>query len=792
MPRQKILVAIVGLALGLATIGTFLPTLANSFIEFDDPGYVTRNYHVRRGLSWETVTWAFATAKTGNWHPLTWLSHALDCQIYGLNPLGHHLTSILLHTANTLLLFMVLRRATGALWRSALVAALFGLHPLRVESVSWAAERKDVLSGLFFMLTLWAYLKHVSSVRCQVSGVEAGSWVRKQGAEAECGIHPTHRVSCITFHVSRFYVLALLFFALGLISKPMVVTLPLVLLVLDYWPLRRVQSSKFKVPTLRLVFEKLPFFILAVVVGIVTMIVQKRGGNLESLPLSFRVSHAAVSYLSYCAKTLWPHHLAVFYPRPPQWPAGLVIGGVLLLAAAGVLAFWQRHRRPYLLTGWLWYLVMLLPVCGLVAIGAHEVANRYTYLPGIGLLLIAVWAGADLVQGRRYGKMVLAGMALVALMACGLSTLKEQRYWRTDKTLFERAYQTTSSNYVACIHLASALAAEGERTRALEYCRSAVAMHPNGNDGWNQMAVLLAEQGRMQEALSAANTAIRVEPEFAAEAYHNRGTIWQDLGNDAAAITDLEKTLQLDPEHLGARINLANLLAKKGEFNAAARHYQAALQLDPQHALAHYDLANLLARSGQPAQAVAHYERSLQLSPTNAAAHSNLGLLLLQDRKADAALERFREALRLAPALVQAHYGMALALRDQGRPAEAVSHLKQALQPNPDFPAALAELARLCATCPDAAVRNGAGAVIAAERLCKLSGNKSAPDLSTLAAAYAEAGDFRGAVAAAERAIELAQVAGQKEVEDKGRRLLELFRAGQPFREPVISPPAAR
>jgi len=321
----------------------------------------------------------------------------------------------------------------------------------------------------------------------------------------------------------------------------------------------------------------------------------------------------------------------------------------------------------------------------------------------------------------------------------------------------------TSNNYIACIHLASAFDAKGERAKALAYCRRAVEIHPiETTAGTNWPCCWPSKAGRRRPC---PRPRLRSVWSLTLPPNHitNRGTIWQDLKREADAIADFEKTLQLDPEHVGARVNLGNLLAKAGKFDAAVRHYRAALQLDPDHALAHYDLANLLSRSGHPGEAIAHYERSLQLSPNSAPAHCNLGLVLLQTGRVNAALEHFRQALRLNPTLAQGHYGMALVLRQQGRAADAVTHLKRALQAPPGFPAALEELAKICATDPDPGVRNGAEAVAAAERLCKLAGNKNPLSLTTLAAAYAEAGNFSNAVVTAEQAGELARAAGQQE-----------------------------
>src|ERR1041384_6646102 len=375
----------------LLVFGAFLPSLRNDFINYDDPPYVTDNAQVQNGLSGENVRWAFSSSEQANWHPLTWLSHMLDCQVFGLQPWGHHLTSVLLHTVNSLLCFLVLQRITGAPWRSWCVAALFGLHPLRVESVAWLAERKDVLSGLFFMLVLIAYAKFVQSTGHTGSAIsQAPNPTVKRCASSFIIYHPFW----------YFYLLALVFFVLGLMSKPMLVTLPCIMLLLDFWPLHRVKKEGITT----VVVEKVPFFLVAAASSVVTLLVQQRGGAviaIARLPLHLRLENALVSYCRYLAKLFWPAKLSVFYPLPPHWATPTVLLAAVLIAGVSVfvLTMWRRH--PYLPVGWFWFVGTLIPVIGLVQVGAQSMADRYSYLPSIGVFIALVWGGCNLVQRRR-------------------------------------------------------------------------------------------------------------------------------------------------------------------------------------------------------------------------------------------------------------------------------------------------------------------------------------------------------------------------------------------------------
>src|ERR1039458_8832321 len=459
--------AIICLGLAAITVALYWPVHRHDFINFDDRDYVTENPTVRAGITWPGVRWAFGGSHASNWHPLTWLSHMLDCQVFGLKPGAHHLVSLGFHIANTLLLFLALNQMTRAAWRSALVAALFAWHPLHVESVSWVAERKDVLSAFFFMLTLWAYGRYgtVQSLKSKVQSQEAGAG--SQNAESS----PTQHATRNTLHAPRYYVLSLLFFALGLMSKPMLVTLPFVLLLLDFWPLRRfgLKTLDFRLKTLLpLLFEKAPFFALASATGIVTLLAQQAAAqSLEQWPLGSRLANALTAYSAYLGNMVWPKNLSVFYPHVPV-PAWHVVLSALFLACLTILCLRQARSRPWLLVGWAWFGVMLLPVIGLVQVGWQARADRYTYLPLIGVFIMLVWGAVDLRPCSRTGRLVFRLGAVLVLGACLAATRFQLKYWQDSLALFRHALEVMPDNWLAHHNLGTALAGEGEGDEGAE------------------------------------------------------------------------------------------------------------------------------------------------------------------------------------------------------------------------------------------------------------------------------------------------------------------------------------
>jgi tetratricopeptide (TPR) repeat protein len=634
---------VIGVCLFLAAIiwVVFGQTLGHEFFNCDDDDYVYQNPIVQKGLTLRGIVWAFTHVCAFNWHPLTGISHMLDCQLYGLNPGGHHLTNVLLHTAAAILLFLVLRRMTGFLWRSAFVAAVFAIHPLRVESVAWVAERKDVLSGLFFMLTLGAYVRYVEKSEVQLG------W----GASRR----PKSKV---------WYGLTLLFFALGLMSKPMLVTLPFVLLLLDYWPLNRFGLSTLNSGesragpqlstkrVLRLLLEKIPFFVLSAASCVVTIFAQHEAiQSFENLSLPMRVGNALISYAAYLGQMFWPAGLAVLYPFTAR-SVGVseVVLSVVVLAgiSTGVLVL---RRRPYLLTGWLWYLIMLVPVIGIVQVGVQARADRYTYLPQIGMYLLLTWAAAELCAGWRHRRVVLGGCATVILVALIFCARVQASYWRNSESLWTHTLACTSDNYTA---------------------------HNNLGDA-------LFQKGRVDEAIAHFQQALQIYPDYA-EAHYNLGCALLQKGNVDEAIVQYQKTLQINPNYAKAHINLGNVLLKMGNVDEAIVQYQKALQIEPDNTDAHNNLGSALLTKGRMDEAIVQYQKALQIEPDYAKAQNNLAWVLATCPQAS--LRNGNEAVALAQRANQLTGDgnpvvlgtLAIAYAEAGRFPEAVETAQRALQ----------------------------------------------------------------------------------------------------------------
>jgi Flp pilus assembly protein TadD len=598
-------IVLICLVLTIAILAVFWQVQDHGFVNFDDGRYICENSDVRKGLTWDGVLWAFTTTHANFWHPLTWLSHMLDCELYGLNPAGHHLTNLILHIANTLLLFLVFHRMTDAVWKSAFVAALFALHPLHVESVAWASERKDVLSTLFWMLTMGAYVLYV----------EGPDFKR--------------------------YLLVLLCFVLGLMAKPMLVTLPFVLLLLDCWPLGRwpfkpladagaqpVKDCKHAnhpgKRAFHLLAEKVPLLVFAAAASIAAFLAQQHGGaikSFESFPMEARVANALLSYVGYLAKTVWPKNLAVFYPHLGStvmvWQA--VLAGLLLLALS-VLTIRLAKGRLYLPVGWLWYLGTLVPVIGLVQVGDHAMADRYTYVPLIGLFIVMAWGLPDLLERWSHRRVILATLTaglIVILMIC---SYVQVRHWKDSITLFKHT----------------------------------LCAAPNNPQAHTNLGVALASQGKIDKA------------------------IWH-----------YSQALGIEPKCLEARINLGGALAGQGKFDEAIAQYEEALRIKPDFADGHYNLGNVLARHGRLVEAIAHYSEALRIKPDDAEAHNNMGIALAaQDRTAQA-VAHFRQALQIEPGFRDASHNLAIALQKGDKPGTAPKSLDVRRQRRSDAVASL-------------------------------------------------------------------------------------------------------
>jgi tetratricopeptide (TPR) repeat protein len=571
----------------LSTFALYWPVHNYKFVHYDDTAYVAHNSNVNTGLRWQNIKWAFNIGCTSNWHPLTWVSHMLDCQLYGDSPGAHHLTNVIFHTANTLLLFIVLRRMTKALWASAFAAALFALHPLHIESVAWISERKDVLSTFFWMLTMLAYVHYSEKPK------------------------PAR------------YVTALLLFVMGLMAKPMLVTLPFVLLLLDYWPLERFRISEeskqqkgssnkriLQKKSSALVIEKVPFFVFSLLSSIITIIAQRAGGAVipvDALSLKVRFGNAMMSYITYIGKMFWPVRLAILYPYPEAAPpAATVIVYVALLLSLSIGFLYLGRRYSFLIVGWLWYIGTLVPVIGIVQVGGQGMADRYTYIPLTGLFIIIAWTTREFIRKYPTLKIFSALATIVILVALWLCSLVQLTHWRDSYTLFKHTIDVTENNYAIYGNFGNLLREAGQIDEAIDYYNKSLQINPNNYTVYSSLGCALAEKGKIEEAINCFQKAIE--------------------------------------------------LTKNRKLNA---------NQGPGFAEAHYNLASLLSQQGQQEQAIEHLRIFLKIRPDDAEMHFNFGVLLQKQGKTDFAIESFRRALEIDPGYEKARIELNTALESQ-------------------------------------------------------------------------------------------------------------------------------
>ena len=633
----------------LATLSVFWPVLNCEFVKYDDDKYVTENPHVKGGITRESVIWAFTRPHFHMWHPLTSLSHLLDCQLFGLNPTWHHLTNLLFHIASTLLLFSILKKATASIWPSFFVAAAFAIHPLNVESVAWVAERKNVLSGFFWMLTIATYIRYAE--------------------------RPS---------IGRF-LLVVLVFALGTMTKPMVVTLPFALLLLDYWPLGRlrwerrgeqedssqlesVQANCWRSSILRLFLEKVPLFILTAILSIITFIAQQRGGvvsGLGNVPLKYRVANAFVSYITYIRKLIWPSRLAVFYPHPfDKLPTWQVVASALLLLVITVVVIWLARSRKYLTVGWLWYLGALVPVIGLVQVGAQAMADRYTYLPFIGLFIMIAWGLPDLLAKWRYRKITLGALALAVLLSLSICTRLQLRHWRSNSTLFEHAINVTGDNFVMNNNYANVLDEMGQVEKAIDHFYKALRIRPDSPEVHNNLGNALRNLDRIDEAIKHYKKALELRPNFA-EPHYNLAIALGRQGKTDEAIAEYRESLRFRPDDVDTLSNLGLALAQKGDFDEAIEYYKKALELEPDNVIAHGRLGLALASVDRIDEAIEQCKIVLKACPDDVEMYCNVGILLEKQGKTDEAIKAYRQALQIDPDYTKARNLLEAALAKQ-------------------------------------------------------------------------------------------------------------------------------
>jgi tetratricopeptide (TPR) repeat protein len=659
--RREILV---GLFLVISTLAVYWQVRNHEFLNYDDTLFVTQNRHVQAGLTREGITFVF-TNPDDVCRKLSMLSHMVDCELFGLDAGWHHLTNLFFHIANAVLLFLALSRMTGAIFRSAFVAALFALHPINVESVAWVAERRNVLSTFFWMLTLLTYARYA----------ERPGLIR--------------------------YLVVFLCFGLGLISKPMLVTLPFVLLLMDYWPLCRiglsVSGGEKRIPVLRLVLEKVPLMTAALYASLLTFSAVKRMGGMasfKSIPLKPRVENALVSYVTYIGKMIWPQHLAVFYPYPAMQPGWQVIGASLLLVFISLIVFWTLRRHTYLTVGWLWYIGTLVPVIGLVQTGSQAIADRYAYIPLIGVFIIIAWGVPDLVAGWRHKKIGLATAVAVLLSILMPVTWLQVRYWKNSITLFDKALDVTTNNYIAHNGLAVALAKEGKTAEAVRHYREALLINPYFAEAHNNLGLIFSKLGRTAEAVSHYSEALRLNPDYV-KAHNNLGAVLVHSGDIENAIVHFRKALDISPDYAEAHNNLGIALAEKGRITEAISHYTEALRINPDYVEAHDNLGNALAKQGRIAEAIRHYTEALRIDPDYVEAHNNLGAVLFRSGKIDQAIVHFREALRIRPGYVKANKNLKRVLAAKGKLNEAFAKIQEELKLQPESPLLYCRLGEL-------------------------------------------------------------------------------------------------
>lgn len=787
------------IALLLATAWLYAPVREFGFVAFDDPEYFTANERVQGGLSWGSIAWAFTTTHFSYWHPLTWLSYLVDVELFGPGPQAPHLVNVAFHALNVALLWALLQRLTRSTWRSALVAALFAVHPLHVESVAWVAERKDVLSAFFFLLTLHAWVGRVAVVTAARS--EAVGLGRR--------LFPAPG--------------ALVLFACALMSKPTVVTLPFVLLLLDVWPLRRWSSFGWRI----CVLEKLPFLLLSAAASVFTVLAQSANGALQTAAAfswTGRIENAVVAYARYLEKTVWPVDLAFFYPHPGNWPLPTVLLSLAVVAGLTVLAALLRRTVPVVLVGWLIFLGMLVPTIGLVQSGGQALADRYTYLPHIGLFLALVWGICAWLGRARTGRVILSVVSIAVLLGMGWRTREQLPVWRSSESLFTHAISAAPGNPVAHTNLGNVYYADGRFEQAIAQYRLALAVNAADVHALHNLATALGRTGRTMEAIEVGQRVVGLAPDLAAARAALCRVLFQ-AGRAGEAVTHLRHLLVADAGNAQARADLGYALLQQGDFAAATAELQAARQAgvsdvtlhaslgrallrlgqrqeairslrqaiaaEPRHGDANYDLALALFQEGELAEAVPHFSIVAELQPQSAEVANNLGWTLLLLGRLDEAARRFEAALRADPGAAIAYTNLASTLIQLGRPREAIARYEALLSRDPDHPQALGDLAWLLATSADATVRDGKRAVALARRAYALTSGNDPLIGRALAAALAEQAEFAAALTHARAALETAVARGDDALADAVRAQVQAYSEGRAHREPAPGPSAS-
>ena len=661
------------------------------FVNYDDDKYITENQYVKTGLTLDNVKWSFTSTYAGNWHPMTWISLMTDAQLFGLNAGYYHLSNLFLHILNTLLLLFILYKMTGALWRSAMVAALFALHPLHVESVAWVTERKDVLSTLFMLLTFWAYSNYIQK--------------------------PDYKR----------YSLIIIAFALGLMSKPMLVTLPFVLLLLDYWPLHRfssetgsnidIVSSTKKARSL--IYEKIPLFLLAGLSIISTIVAQKAEIELmQSIPMLLRLENALVAYSGYIFKMIWPVSLGILYPHSANIPLWHILVSVILLASISGTAIYTIKKRPYIAVGWFWYLGTMVPVIGIVQVGVQSMADRYTYISLIGLFIILVWFLSDVLEEIPYKKYIAATISVIIVLLLMSLSWSQLKYWKNSYELFTHTLEVTENNYTIHCNLAVLLAGQGDNKMAEFHYMEALKIKPDDKDTNMNFGNMLVRQGRLDEAIERYISAIKSNP-FFAEAYNNLGIAYVQRGDRQKAIEQFSNAVKINPDYLVAQDNLkmamlqnqvkesslpkqavntgakittfsgwmmaGTSLMKNGNLDGAIRHFQEALKIEPGNLNAHVSIGLALGYKRNFDEAISHFRTAIKINPRIPEIYNSLAVALAYTGKTDAAIVQLKKALEINPRFAKAHNTWGVMLAKSGKIDEGIDHLRKAVAIDPEY-----------------------------------------------------------------------------------------------------------
>jgi len=643
LKRQKVFIYIFLTFVSLAVygqVGQF------DFINFDDNVYITDNHHVQSGITLESIRWALTTTYAEFWHPLTWLSLMADYELYGLHAGGYHVTNIIFHILSTLLLFWLFHRMTGALWKSAFVAAFFALHPLHVESVAWVSERKDVLSAFFWMLTLCLYVYYAEKP------------------------------------VIKRYALVALAFSCALMSKPMAVTLPAVMMLMDYWPLKRFESRNGNLFAWQLK-EKAFFFILSAAFSIITIYAQ-RFLFVSHFSVGSRFANAPVAFMTYLAKTFWPHDLAVFYPFSDQLPVWQIAGSTLLIMVISIAAIVTLKRLPFLFVGWFWYAITLTPVIGIIRATAHSMHDNYTYLPSIGIGVMLAWGTPLLFAGKYPRKNILFPVTIVCLAFLSLLSWKQCGYWENSVALWQHTLKVTRNNFMAHCNFGSAILEKGKTAEALDHFNKAVRLQPDHALFYLNRGSAYDELGRYQDACADFTKAIFLEPDYA-EAHYNRGNTYAKLKQYQAAIENYNEAIRIRPDYAKAYSNRGNAYAELGQYHNALKDYNMALHLAPGNAETYYNRGNISYITGRYRNAVHDYNESLRHNPNDAKAYYNRGNAYGKLGQFDEAITNYNKAIDLDPDYVKAYHNRGVAYNKIGRHQQAIQDYNEAIRRNPNY-----------------------------------------------------------------------------------------------------------